>query len=171
MNIEKAKLLDGWMYDIDLWWIANQASLHSNILELGVYAGRSTRAICDSTKGKVTCVDNWNTPALGDLTYIHDLFRLNLADHITAGKLRIFHANTDVALKHLIDAGERFDFIFIDADHNYEPVKADILGCLKLLSPGGIISGHDYNWDGVKKAVDELLPKHELTNYIWYERI
>lgn len=53
-------------------------------------------------------------------------------------------------------------FVFIDASHKYENVKADILAWLPKIKPGGFIGGHDYVTDpnhndyGVKLAVDEI---------------
>jgi hypothetical protein len=67
----------------------------------------------------------------------------------------------------------KFDMVFIDALHEYEPVRADILEWLPLISPGGILCGHDYApgcpWGvGVIKAVDELLPQRILeVGSIW----
>lgn len=54
-----------------------------------------------------------------------------------------------------------FDFVFIDADHRYEGVKADILGWMPKVKKGGIIAGHDYKvpgrrHPGVKRAVNEI---------------
>lgn len=43
------------------------------------------------------------------------------------------------------------DMIFIDADHDYDPVKTDITIWYPKVKKGGIIAGHDYAWDGVKK--------------------
>jgi predicted O-methyltransferase YrrM len=65
------------------------------------------------------------------------------------------------------------DFVFLDADHSYESVKKDIESWLPKIKKGGMISGHDYhNPCGVKKAVDELLPKKEITiNNIWIYNI
>jgi len=62
------------------------------------------------------------------------------------------------------------DFIFIDASHMYEEVKQDILHWAPKVKPSGWIMGHDYcdRWDGVRRAVDELLGKPlELPSSIW----
>tara|TARA_R110000803_G_scaffold90485_1_gene157890 strand:- start:422 stop:1006 length:585 start_codon:yes stop_codon:yes gene_type:complete len=50
-----------------------------------------------------------------------------------------------------------FDFIYIDACHEYEDVKKDIQ--LYLPKTNHLIGGHDYQkeWPGVVKAVDEIL--------------
>ena len=66
-----------------------------------------------------------------------------------------------------------FDFVFIDADHKYESVKADLAAWYPKVKKGGILCGHDYlesssenngNADfGVKPAVDEWALKHKLT--------
>jgi len=53
-----------------------------------------------------------------------------------------------------------FDFMYIDACHLYECVKADIQDCLPKLRPSGLLCGHDYTPNphfGVIKAVDEFL--------------
>lgn len=50
---------------------------------------------------------------------------------------------------------ESLDFVFIDAAHDYESVKADIESWIHKVKPKGIIAGHDYLSPGVKKAVDE----------------
>lgn len=58
---------------------------------------------------------------------------------------------------------DSLDFVFLDADHTYEGVKADILAWLPKVKPGGMLAGDDYNYfPGVKKAVDELLPAKEI---------
>jgi len=66
------------------------------------------------------------------------------------------------------------DLIFIDGDHRYCGVTADIPAALLLLKPGGVLCGHDYTnaeWPGVKRAVDEAFGgAHQLVDSIWWVR-
>ena len=61
------------------------------------------------------------------------------------------------------------DAIYIDGDHRYEAVKNDIKAWLPKVKPGGIVAGHDYGWDGVKKAVDEIFGDQvqQMKNSTW----
>ena len=77
---------------------------------------------------------------------------------------RLWRMSSQDAAKLYLDDDHTFlDFVFIDADHHYESVKADILSWVWLVRRGGLICGHDYNgknekagiW-GVKRAVDEI---------------
>lgn len=68
-----------------------------------------------------------------------------------------------------ISASKRFknnslDFVFIDAAHDYESVKADILAWLPKVKNNGILAGHDYypehpEYCGVYQAVHEIFDK------------
>lgn len=65
------------------------------------------------------------------------------------------------------------DFVFIDADHEYESVKFDIDKFWIVVKDGGVLCGHDYNiFEGVNKAVDEFAqsigkPVQVLHGNIW----
>jgi hypothetical protein len=50
------------------------------------------------------------------------------------------------------------DFVFIDADHEYESVIKDIRAWTPKVKPGGMVSGHDTHFEGVMKALKELIP-------------
>ncbi len=70
---------------------------------------------------------------------------------------------------------ESLDFIFIDANHDYLEVKKDLNAWYPKVRSGGLFSGHDYQWSGVKEAVDEFQTKNNLqgnvtapTSDIWY---
>ncbi|HYW75003.1 MAG TPA: class I SAM-dependent methyltransferase [Gammaproteobacteria bacterium] len=59
-------------------------------------------------------------------------------------------------------SGDSFDWIYIDANHQYEFIRTDLQLSLQKVKPGGMITGDDYTdggwWQGgVKRAVDELL--------------
>lgn len=168
----------------ELQFLAEIANRSNNILEVGSYKGRSTRALADNTNGKVNVVDPWD----GKYQYYADKncinkargayhengnnevyadFCINLYSHINNGKVIINRMNFNE-----FKTNEKFDFIFIDAIHEYEALKGDIAHALTMMDKG-ILAGHDYMiaWPGVVKAVDEifpLAPKHET---IWYVTI
>ncbi len=58
---------------------------------------------------------------------------------------------------------ESLDFVFIDASHDYESVKKDILAWMPKIRPGGMLSGHDVHWEGVQEALNELVPGYSVT--------
>jgi hypothetical protein len=62
------------------------------------------------------------------------------------------------------DLSEDLDFLYIDVNHKYEFVKADIANYYPLLKEGGILAGHDYvdAWPGVIRAVHEFSQMHGL---------
>ncbi len=47
------------------------------------------------------------------------------------------------------------DLVLLDAGHTYEDVSADIAAWLPKIKPGGVIAGDDYNWTGVRQAIEE----------------
>lgn len=57
-------------------------------------------------------------------------------------------------------------FVFIDAAHDYESVKADLAAWWPKVKKGGVFAGHDYgdpNWPDVQKAVDEFAADNGLS--------
>jgi hypothetical protein len=62
-------------------------------------------------------------------------------------------------------------FVFIDGDHSYEVVKADIAAWILRLAPGGVLAGHDYGdaHPGVKRAVIEAFGEDgaEIVGSCW----
>jgi hypothetical protein len=64
---------------------------------------------------------------------------------------------------------ESLDFVFIDADHEYESVKRDIILWRRKIKPGGILMGHDTQIPGVRKAVQECCEEYFAggENFCW----
>jgi len=179
MNIDRAIATSD--YDCaerraELTWLAENASHRSNICEVGSYKGTTARAMADNTAGLVYCVDTFRG-SVGEV----EMARI-LAEHEEGWLLETFKRNMTglsnvliyamdslFAAKLFADAGKRFDMIFLDASHDYESVAADIRAWLPLLAPGGLLCGHDRQWDGVAKAINELIPNHRIgTGAIWY---
>ncbi len=65
------------------------------------------------------------------------------------------------------------DIIYVDAAHEYEPVKSDLEAYWNILKPGGIMFGDDYSdyWPGLIKATNEFAAKQgikpEINGVIW----
>ena len=57
---------------------------------------------------------------------------------------------------------EKADFVYIDGNHEYEYIKKDLKLCWKILNKGGIISGHDIQYDDISKAVLEFANKEKV---------
>ncbi len=170
--LENALKITGWMELEELTWLAEQAQNHSKILELGSYMGRSTRVLCDNTTGLVTAVDLWKQEGNkleADYNLVWRQFQENLKEHIDT-KLFPMRMSTDEGIEILEEGNHKFDFIFIDAEHTYEQGLKDIAGCAKLLTDGGLLSGHDFLYPGIEKALYELYPRERVIvmGNMWY---
>ncbi len=163
----------------ELEWLAMQASTCKTIVEVGSWLGRSTRAMADNTRGTVYAVDTWaGSDGLAEVLkekpegWVKDEFFKNMVglQNVKAMQMPSLEAAALFRAQ-----GRKIDMVFIDGDHSYEAVRADILAWRALLMPGGVLSGHDYSWTGVIKAVDELLPNRQTgdlrQNWIWYVHV
>ena len=83
------------------------------------------------------------------------------------------HPMTSVEAAPLVEDGS-LDFVFVDAGHSYDAVKADIAHWAPKVRPGGWFGGHDLHDDhpGVGKAVVEAFgPDIHLEPYaVWWVR-
>jgi hypothetical protein len=76
------------------------------------------------------------------------------------GRVVVLRKSSTDAAKHL--APSTLDWVYIDGDHTYEAVRADLEAFRRVVRPGGLIAGDDYGmkggwWaGGVAKAVDEF---------------
>jgi hypothetical protein len=95
---------------------------------------------------------------------IHDGVRERFADAIGAGQVVIVRARSADGAQQV----EGLDWAYIDGDHTYEAVAADLRNFFAALKPGGLLAGDDYGmvgwWeDGVTRAVDEFTSANGLT--------
>jgi predicted O-methyltransferase YrrM len=139
--------------------LINDLPYNLTMLEIGCYAGESTELFLKSGKiKKLYAVDIWNDD-LGYFSSINPNHNFSEVEKIFDEKIKgydvIKYKNTIANVSSNI---HDLDFIYIDANHEYEYVMSDINESLKMIKKGGIISGHDYNLEtpGVIKAVDEI---------------
>lgn len=128
----------------------------SKWLEIGSYAGESATLFLGFPQIKtLDCVDSWQAAADG--------LRARFAREIAAGRCRV-HQMTSAAFAP--QAGE-YDVVYIDGDHSYEAVQADIAAYSSKLAAGGWLCGHDYHdgFPGVIQAVDKWRENKPVTVY------
>jgi hypothetical protein len=95
---------------------------------------------------------------------IHENVCRRFANPIASGQVVVLRARSAEAA----DRVEPLDWVYIDGDHTYAAVKADLEGFYERLKLGGVIAGDDYGmpgwWDdGVTRAVDEFATSHRVT--------
>lgn len=183
IDLTRALKCEGWMNSDELTFLAEQASKHTLIAEIGSYLGRSTRAMADNATGWIYAVDTWkgtigdeNFPKEPYPDYFFKEFTRNLGDHLWNGVVTAVRMTSLEAAAKFAKDGVRFDFIFLDGDHSYESIKNDILAWRPLLREGGTIAGHDFDsfYDGVVRAVRELIapvPNQVGGSSLWYQHL
>jgi predicted O-methyltransferase YrrM len=164
-------------------WLKSMAKRHRRIIEVGVWKGRSTVLMAHHTRGHIWAVDNFRgstedgrpelTEGVVDEQGTYKAFRRNV--HPYRERITLVRMDSRDAALHLFGKhGPAFDFVFIDADHSYEGVKADIDSYLPLVQDGGTLAGHDYGKDhfpGVTQAVNEAFPNATIgPSSIWSVR-
>ena len=132
----------------------------SHFVEVGAFLGRSAVfmavEIINSGKNiKFDCIDHWegseehNDNDKVNLETLYEDFLENIKP--VKGAINPVRANS-------LDASRLYkpnslDFIFIDASHDEESVKADLAFWMPRLKDNGVIAGDDINNEGVANAV------------------
>lgn len=158
---EVARLIPGWYLEEEahlLYSMALTADTGLGILEVGCYAGRSTRILAEVSNQSRTClfiIDsfNHNHPIEG-VEPLKSVTRM-LAEEECVYRL-ITSETKDVDIFTL----PRFDFVHIDDSHLKADLEIDRERILPLLRVGGYAAFHDYhpNWPDVVSFVDSLRP-------------
>lgn len=134
--------------------------------ELGVKEGRFTQALLSRFPDmRMIAVDLWQprpeVKGEGAETYTgwdFDAIKSEFDGRIApfANRCTVLQTSTVDAVSEMGDE-DLLDFVFIDAEHTYEGVSADIAAWRGLVRDGGMICGHDFShkWPGVQRAVLE----------------
>jgi len=139
-----------------------------HFVEVGSWFGRSTvfMAVEIANSGKTIlfdAVDTWDGGT-------DQLLLRQIAERGEDEIYREFFANITPVRDYVtpirlpsVQAAKRYedhslDFVYLDASHDYESVRADIEAWTPKVKPGGVIAGHDYKnsmREHVCRAVDE----------------
>ena len=149
------KDIDGWFDFQELYTkMVDSAPEVAHFVEVGVYCG------CSAAYMLVEIVNSGKQIKL-DLVDTGDSFSASLTvlkDHfkpVITGSVQAATEYDDASL----------DFVYIDADHSYESVTADINAWLPKIKSGGYLGGHDWapdNINGIEQACNELVPGYQL---------
>lgn len=179
-----AKLLGGGWYETRGTWrgpevvrrVMSLLNQHDGCLrgaEIGVDRGSLSGLLLSELPNlRLTMVDTWAVfPEDSEYTKSGDLVTLRtqeqrdadlaetlrVTNHAPDRRL-IMRMGSDEAAKLIPDGS--LDFVFLDADHSYSGISADIHRWAPKVRAGGLLCGHDYmltfypQW-GVTRAVDE----------------
>jgi hypothetical protein len=140
----------GWMSPAELEWLGAQAARMDSVAEIGSLHGRSAFALLTACPGPVYCIDPWNDEGEHCIKSF-----MGSCGHFP--NLHAIQAFSPAAAELVPDV----DMTFIDGDHSYAQVIADIQAWLPKTRR--LICGHDYQnadggFPGVAEAVHELLP-------------
>ncbi|KAH6788588.1 hypothetical protein C2S51_003594 [Perilla frutescens var. frutescens] len=139
------------------------------IIEVGTFLGASATHMAELTQGMglqtlIICIDDFrgwpgyydqdksmkmlNGDSMLLYQFMHNVDKSNATESIL-----FLPFSTNTALSGLCEWGVYGDLIEVDAAHDFHSAWADINNAYKILRPGGVLFGHDYAWDGVRKAV------------------
>ena len=151
-------------------------------MEIGVWRGDFSARILKVAQPKVLhLVDPWREDDTGDnrnalygsnnitqsqIDRIFESVKARFSDHIASNRVLVHRAASSETFARFAD--DMFDFVYIDGDHKFESVLADLTNAFRVVKAGGLICGDDYSlnhwWgDGVVRALHEFLAAHAVT--------
>lgn len=155
--------------------LIDQLQLTKFGVEIGVANGSFSATLLSSSINKLYSVDSW------DANLVRSEWTQPKMDNLyeeAKKKLLPFGERSEIIRDFSVNAAKRFedkffDFVYIDASHDYKSVKDDIEAWWPKVKSGGILSGHDYfvrenddkEW-GVIIAVDEFIKKNRLQLFL-----
>jgi len=178
--------IDGWFDFEDVYRrMVNEAPPQAYFVEVGAFLGKSTSfmavEISNSRKDiRFDVVDTWDGSVEHQQGAEHERMTVlegTLFDNFKRNMKPVAHIIAPVRAPSL-EAANRYDdssldFVFLDAAHDYENVKADIVAWRPKVKSGGYLGGHDYQllFPGVMKAVQEEFRQFETSRFTWLVRI
>lgn len=139
--------------------------------EIGVCRGHNAMHLWHITKPKkLYLCDKWDDDLSKPMRHFHASLWIDDNKSIVESMFKREIANGTVVIYHRLGGGflsslenDHLDWIYLDGDHNYDPVRIELTLSIDKVKPGGIIAGHDYCsipgacGTGVIRAVNEFI--------------
>jgi hypothetical protein len=158
-----AREREGWLFPSTQEMLSRFLSSNTElVVELGSWLGLSTRFIASrAPRAAVIAIDHWqgspehqHDPALRELLpKLYETFLVNCWND--RARIIPVRAGTLQGLERVARSGLQPGCIYLDADHSFEAVSAD-LQAIQRLFPKAIIVGDDWNWEGVRRAATDF---------------
>jgi predicted O-methyltransferase YrrM len=142
--------------------------------EIGTKKGAYSLTLCQSVPNlHLHCVDPWDGKLpYGGHQFTHDRYERTARKTLAPHNVTI-HKMTSMDALPLFKDGS-LDFVYIDANHDFDHVCSDLIFWSKKVRSGGIVSGHDYfshRRGGVVKAVDAYTHCHKIDPWFVTEEV
>ena len=136
--------------------------------EIGVLRGDYSAEILKRNPAELYLVDPWEHQAADDYQRDKSNCKQEEFDQMYNGVRARFAKNYNVGIyrmyshRFFCEVQREFSFSFIDANHSYAHVLADLMGAYLRIKDGGWICGHDYGqgpnsaFPGVPQAVSSF---------------
>lgn len=146
--------------------------------EIGVQLGRTAVFLATQCSDlHLYAIDPWDTPGNiyitrydWDLGKMYAHFMEQLVEQGVGDRVTVIKDFSHNAVKQFKD-GE-LDFVFIDANHDYNECLQDLQLWFPKVRNGGFVTGHDLHFPGVVRALEEFFGswKEAQVDYVWYIR-
>lgn len=181
-------------FEILIWLLGGPPANGKQFVEIGVHLARLSFAILGQLPGlRYVGIDPYrygpSTPPDSVAKQLQDLdltpgvdAELDEVRNGAQQKFDLFANRAELWTVTSIEGSERMpngavDGVFIDGDHAYHAVAADIAAWEPKLRSGGFLSGHDFGHNSeVARAVLEYADRHNRTvhlamDWVWYWRV
>jgi len=177
-RLDRILEIPGWTQEAQLRYLMGRVRALPDgavIVEVGVWHGRSALAMADACRGtarRVYAVDPWvdydeGAGSVSSLLEerghggIEEAYRSFLRHRRELGleeTTRVVRATGVAAAAGW--TGGPVALLFVDANHAYDAVTADLAAWFPHVAPGGLVCGDDWDWDSVRRAVRDFVAAH-----------
>lgn len=150
-------------------------------VEIGVWRGNSISYLANKLRDKdvmLFAVDLFedtpqykdNPELMEDVKVISQLYNEQLIETNTRHMISDIKEDSTKAADRFLN--NSIDFVFLDANHDYDWIKNDILAWLPKVRKGGIIAGHDATRTEVQRVLKHVFKKMvgvDSKSSVWYK--